>query len=164
MQLDELKRVKNSAFNWSDEELLGDIEDMTDVVYKDKYKKKKTNSQNAISQIKQTVQRGYTSAKAGLSTTFDKDPLGGHQTTRIVTSQSRAGAQDSSDDGDIETKHEYQQQVVELSEDMGLDTDSKDGLIQSDLFREDSKENLDDIDFGGYESAGNGGGVLQDDQ
>ena len=52
MQLDELKRVKNSAFNWSDEELLGDIEDMRDVVYKDKYRKRKqprTTSGNAYS-------------------------------------------------------------------------------------------------------------------
>jgi len=57
LQLDELKRVKNSAFNWSDEELLGEIEDMRDVVYKDKYRKRKhrTASGNAYSQIKQTV-------------------------------------------------------------------------------------------------------------
>lgn len=41
MQLDELKRAKNSAFNWSDEELLGDMEDVSDIVYKDKYGKQK---------------------------------------------------------------------------------------------------------------------------
>lgn len=46
MQLDELKRAKNAAFNWSDEELLGELDDMTDVVYKDKYAKpqKKQNT------------------------------------------------------------------------------------------------------------------------
>ena len=41
MQLDELKRAKDSAFNWSDEELLGDLDDLTNVVYKDKYQKSK---------------------------------------------------------------------------------------------------------------------------
>ena len=40
LQLDELKRAKNSAFNWSDEELLGDMEDVSDINYKQKYKKK----------------------------------------------------------------------------------------------------------------------------
>ena len=40
LQLDELKRAKNSAFNWSDEELLGDMEDVSDISYKQKYKKK----------------------------------------------------------------------------------------------------------------------------
>ena len=34
LQLDELKRAKNSAFNWSDEELLGDMEDVSDINYK----------------------------------------------------------------------------------------------------------------------------------
>lgn len=37
LQMDELKKAKNSAFNWSDEELLGDMDDLTDVIYKDKY-------------------------------------------------------------------------------------------------------------------------------
>ena len=57
MQLDELKLMKTSAFNWSDEELLGDVEDMRDIVYKDKYRKKKSRatSGNAYSQVKQTV-------------------------------------------------------------------------------------------------------------
>ena len=70
MQLDELKRAKNSAFNWSDEELLGDMEDVSDIVYKDKYgkhsksKKSKGSSQNSTyAQIKQSVKRGYTQAK-----------------------------------------------------------------------------------------------------
>ena len=40
LQMDELKRAKNSAFNWSDEELLGDMDDLKDVVFKDKYQKK----------------------------------------------------------------------------------------------------------------------------
>ena len=47
MQLDELKRAKNSAFNWSDEELLGDMDDLTDVVYKDKYTKRKTKKKSS---------------------------------------------------------------------------------------------------------------------
>lgn len=37
MQLDELKRAKNSAFNWSDEELLGDMDDGREIIYKEKY-------------------------------------------------------------------------------------------------------------------------------
>lgn len=67
MQLDELKRAKNSAFNWSDEELLGDMEDMTDIVYKDKYTRRKSKANTAYSQIKQSVKRGYTQAKETLS-------------------------------------------------------------------------------------------------
>lgn len=60
MQLDELKRAKNSAFNWSDEELLGEMDDISDVVYKDKYQKRKNhNSNNAYSQIKAQVKQGY---------------------------------------------------------------------------------------------------------
>lgn len=47
MQLDELKRAKNSAFNWSDEELLGDMDDLTDVVYKDKYTKRNTKKKSS---------------------------------------------------------------------------------------------------------------------
>ena len=39
LQLDELKKAKSSAFNWSDEELLGDMEDSDDIVFKEKYKK-----------------------------------------------------------------------------------------------------------------------------
>ena len=71
MQLDELKRAKNSAFNWSDEELLGDMDDLTDVVYKDKYTKRKTKnkSSSAYTQIKQSVKRGYTQAKETISGT-----------------------------------------------------------------------------------------------
>lgn len=45
LQLDELKRAKNSAFNWSDEELLGDMDDISNVVYKDKYQKPKRKYQ-----------------------------------------------------------------------------------------------------------------------
>ena len=47
MQLDELKRAKNSAFNWSDEELLGDMDDVSDIVYKDKYTKRKTKKKGS---------------------------------------------------------------------------------------------------------------------
>ena len=71
MQLDELKRAKNSAFNWSDEELLGDMDDLGDIVYKDKYakrkSKKKGSSASAYAQIKQSVKRGYTQAKETIS-------------------------------------------------------------------------------------------------
>jgi len=64
--MDELKRARNSAFNWSDEELLG--EDLTDIIYKDKYSKKaKKKSVNAYSQLKDRVHRGYSQAKAGLA-------------------------------------------------------------------------------------------------
>lgn len=68
MQLDELKRAKNSAFNWSDEELLGEMDDKSDIIYKDKYQKRKNhNSGNtAYSQIKAQVKQGYKSAKAGI--------------------------------------------------------------------------------------------------
>ena len=71
MQLDELKRAKNSAFNWSDEELLGDMDDVSDIVYKDKYTKRKTKKKGstAYAQIKQSVQRGYTQAKETISGT-----------------------------------------------------------------------------------------------
>ena len=41
MQLDELKRAKNAAFNWSDEEMLEGMDDLSKVVYKDKYQKPK---------------------------------------------------------------------------------------------------------------------------
>ena len=47
MQLDELNRAKNSAFNWSDEELLGDMEDVSDIVYKDKYGKPKSKKKGS---------------------------------------------------------------------------------------------------------------------
>jgi len=64
MQLDELKRAKNSAFNWSDEELLGDMEDVSDIVYKDKYGKRKSkkgpSASETYSKIKKSVKRGYT--------------------------------------------------------------------------------------------------------
>ena len=90
MQLDELKQMKTSAFNWSDEELLGDADDMRDVIYKDKYRKKKSRaaSGNAYSHIKQTVQRGYSQAKAGISSKYEMtsialaetDPLSGQKT------------------------------------------------------------------------------------
>ena len=80
LQLDELKRAKNSAFNWSDEELLGDMDDMSDVVYKDKYTKKKTTN-NAMSQLKASVRRGYSQAKAGMQRAeVNQDPLGGQKT------------------------------------------------------------------------------------
>ncbi len=49
--MDELKRAKNSAFNWSDEELLGDMDDLTDIVYKDKYQKPR-KQKGAYSQLK----------------------------------------------------------------------------------------------------------------
>ena len=56
MQLDELKRAKNSAFNWSDEELLGDMDDVSDIIYKDKYVKKA--KKGTYNQIKYSVKRG----------------------------------------------------------------------------------------------------------
>ena len=56
MQLDELKRAKNSAFNWSDEELLGDMDDVSDIIYKDKYVKKA--KKGTYNQIKSSVKRG----------------------------------------------------------------------------------------------------------
>ena len=74
MQLDELKRAKDSAFNWSDEELLGDLDDLTNVVYKDKYQKSKNklggNAKSTyLGSVKQKVKQGYSAAKAGLATT-----------------------------------------------------------------------------------------------
>lgn len=63
--MDELKKAKNSAFNWSDEELLGD--DLTDVVYKDKYPKSKKKGSNAYSQLKNRVHRGYSHAREGFA-------------------------------------------------------------------------------------------------
>ena len=74
LQLDELKKAKNSAFNWSDEELLGDVDDLSNIVYKDKYQKPKrkiTNSSytSTAQQLKQKVKQGYTAAKAGLGST-----------------------------------------------------------------------------------------------
>ena len=72
LQLDELKRAKNSAFNWSDEELLGDMDDMSDIIYKDKYSKKtKRSGGTTYSQIKQKVRQGYSQAKAGISSTLE---------------------------------------------------------------------------------------------
>lgn len=56
--MDELKKAKNAAFNWSDEELLGDMDDTSDIIYKDKYLKKAKPS-NAYSKLKESVQRGY---------------------------------------------------------------------------------------------------------
>lgn len=47
LQLDELKKAKNSAFNWSDEELLGDVDDLSNIVYKDKYQKPKRKITNS---------------------------------------------------------------------------------------------------------------------
>ena len=68
LQLDELKKAKNAAFNWSDEELLGDMEDISNIVYKDKYQKKKRKgpAQTATyaKQLKEKVQRGYVAARA----------------------------------------------------------------------------------------------------
>ena len=58
MQLDELKRAKNSAFNWSDEELLGDMDDLDDITYKDKYNKKSKKMKNPYVKFKKSVQRG----------------------------------------------------------------------------------------------------------
>jgi len=110
MQLDELKRAKNSAFNWSDEELLGDMDDVSDIVYKDKYAKRKSKKggpkggSSAYSQIKQSVKRGYSQAKESISggnapnsaltkTTRSQplmasgnDPLGGQKTQLIKPS------------------------------------------------------------------------------
>ena len=79
LQLDELKRAKDSAFNWSDEELLGDLDDLTNVVYKDKYQKSKKNTaaqkkggngkSTYLGSVKQKVKQGYSAAKAGLAPT-----------------------------------------------------------------------------------------------
>jgi len=69
MQLHEMKRAKNSAFNWSDEELLGDMDDVSDIIYKDKYTKRKPKAKTAYSQIKSSVRRGYTQAKETINGT-----------------------------------------------------------------------------------------------
>lgn len=63
--MDELKKARNSAFNWSDEELLGDVDDLSDIIYKDKYPKAKKKSSNAYSQLKDKMHRGYSQAKEG---------------------------------------------------------------------------------------------------
>ena len=75
-----MKRAKNSAFNWSDEELLGDMEDVSDINYKQKYKKKnKKKLMNPYNQIKQTVQR-ISGKKQSPSKNFNQEPLNGHKT------------------------------------------------------------------------------------
>ena len=70
--MDELRRAKNAAFNWSDEELLTDMDDMSDVIYKDKYQKPKRkggaggpglSASDYYAQLKQKVQRSYTHAR-----------------------------------------------------------------------------------------------------
>ena len=67
----QLDVMQKTEFNWSDEELLGDMEDVSDIVYKDKYVKRKSkkgpSASETYSKIKKSVKRGYTQAKAGIS-------------------------------------------------------------------------------------------------
>lgn len=59
-------KAKNAAFNWSDEELLSDMDDTSHIRYKDKYHKKKSRGQAAYSSLKRTVAKGYQGVKNNL--------------------------------------------------------------------------------------------------